>query len=208
MKQKKSVKPSYRFYRGCYRISRAIFGIFFRLEIIGREKIPKGAAMICSNHSSVIDPLLIAFAFGIGCFLHFIAKVEVFKIPILSFIVMKLGAISVDRAMMDVATIKKTFSYFKMGEKVAIFPEGTRKDILDTSAAKNGAVKIAEYAEVPIVPVYVPRKKNWFGKVSLVIGEPYYILKEDVKRTVVDYTRLSGDLMARIEALKPKVARS
>jgi len=199
-------RPSYKFYRGCYALSRAFLGIFFWLEIKGRERIPAGAAMICSNHSSMMDPLLIAFAFGKSCFLHFIAKIELFKIPIVSFIVIKLGAISVDRGMMDVATIKKTFSYFKNGEKVAIFPEGTRSAEIDGVAAKSGAVKIAEHASVPIIPIFVPRKKKWFSKVPLIIGEPYYIEKQDAKRTAEDYIRLSEELMARIEALNPAIA--
>ena len=206
MKKKLRWKPSHRFYTGCYYISRAFLSIFFWFDIRGREKIPQGAAMVCSNHSSIVDPILVAFAFGKSCFLHFIAKIEVFKIPVLSVIVIKLGAISVDRAMMDVATVKKTFSYFKHGEKVAIFPEGTRAAQLDEASAKNGAVKLAESAAVPIVPIFVPRKKKWFSKVSLVIGEPYFIEKQSARRTAEDYSRLSEDLMARIEALNPAAA--
>ncbi|MCL2392205.1 MAG: 1-acyl-sn-glycerol-3-phosphate acyltransferase [Oscillospiraceae bacterium] len=198
-------KPSHRFYRGCYNITWVLFGIVFWSDIKGREKIPTGAAMICSNHSSFFDPIFIAFAFGKEYFLHFFAKVELFRVPVLSWIITKLGAISVDRDMFDVTSMKRTLSYFKNGEKVAIFPEGTRA--ADLIESKKGAVKIAERAHVPLVPVFVPRKKKCFSKLHLVIGEPYYIEKQANKRTAEDYHRLSEELMAKIEALNPVQAQ-
>ena len=196
-------KASYRFYRGCYRVARAALGLIYRVEIRGKENIPSGAAMICANHSNLIDPIFIAFAFGIGCYLHFIAKIELFAVPVLSAVIIKLGAISVDREKMGSDTIKSTLKYFKNGEKVAIFPEGTRNQDPDAVSAKFGAVKIAERAGVPIVPVYVPRKKRLFGKIVMVIGKPYYIVKQGHKRSAEDYAGLSADLMGTIEALNP-----
>ena len=106
---------------------------------------------------------------------------------------------------MDVSTIKNTLAYFRNGEKVAIFPEGTRAFEADFSAAKNGAVKIAERAGVPVVPVFVPRKKKIFRRLPLVIGEPYYIEKQEKKRSADDYTHLAEDLMGRIEALNTSI---
>ncbi|MCL2365685.1 MAG: 1-acyl-sn-glycerol-3-phosphate acyltransferase [Oscillospiraceae bacterium] len=194
-------KASYRFYKGGYYVVRVIFSIFFRIHINGREHIPSGAAMVCANHSSVLDPIFVAFAAGSEHFLHFIAKVEIFKTPVLSFIVMKLGAISVDREMRDITTIKQSLSYFKNGEKVAIFPEGSRADKADEITAKTGAVKIAERAGVPIVPIYVPRRKHVFSRVNLVIGVPYHIEKSESKRTPEAYLQLSEQLMTTIEKL-------
>jgi len=196
-------KPSYRFYKGCFCVARAILSIFYWFDIKGRENIPSGAAMVCSNHSSLIDPLFIAFAFGIGCYLHFIAKIELYSIPILSAVIIKLGAISVDREMKDVATIKNTLKCFKNGEKVAIFPEGTRNPQGDTVAAKFGAVKIAERTGVPLIPIFVPRKKRLFSKISMVIGKPYKIEKQSEKRSAEEYALLSDALMEKIEALNP-----
>jgi len=198
------MKPSYRFYRGCYRFARVAFGIFIRLDVQGRENIPDGAALICANHSSIIDPVFLAFAFGIGCFTHFIAKVELFRIPVLSSLIKKLGAISVDRDGLDVGTIRSTLSYLKQGEKVAIFPEGTRSSKDDEVAAKRGAVKIAEHSGVPVVPVFIPRKKRMFRKLNLVIGEPYCITKEkESKRTQEEYSALADMLMEKIKSLNP-----
>ena len=205
---KRTVKPSYRFYRSAHRIARILFSILFRFECRGADNIPSGAAMVCSNHSSYFDPILIAFAFGAGCYLHFMAKVELFKAPVLAFVVAKLGAISVNRDTLDISTIKRTLDCFKNGEKVAIFPEGTRSSAADRITAKNGAVKIAERAGVPLLPIFVPRKKRLFGKVTLVIGEPYYLEKQSIKRSSDDYTQLAETLMKKIEALNPEGHRA
>jgi len=197
----KRAQPSFRFYRWAHRISRALLSIFFRFEFRGRERIPAGAAMICSNHSSLIDPLLLAYAFGVGCYIHFLAKKELFETPVVSFVVIKLGAISVNRDMMDVSAIKRTLEYFKNGEKVGIFPEGTRVSEAEHVAAKNGAVKIADRAEVPLIPVFIPRRKKFFSKLSVVIGEPYYIESNGGKRSSEEYSQLAEALMGKIEAL-------
>ena len=194
-------KPSYRFYRGCYRVARAIFGAAFRLRVSGGENIPRGAAMVCANHSSLIDPILIALAFGIDEFMHFIAKIELFRIPILSAAIAKLGAISVDRETTDIATIKATLTYFKNGGKVLIFPEGTRTHPGERIPAKPGAVRIAERAGVPLVPVFVPREKRLFRRLEVVIGKPYMVDKQGEKRHFEEYAALSGELMGKIEAL-------
>lgn len=195
------MRPSYKFYRGCYYLARPVIGIFYRLRVSGRENIPEGAAMVCGNHSSNIDPFLLAFAFGINCHIHVIGKIELFKIPIIAPLLKKLGMISVNRGILDGTAIKSTLGYLKKNEKVAIFPEGTRVSEHGEVSAKNGAVKLAERAGVPIVPVFLPRKKPLFRRVHLIIGEPYYIEKHSDKRSADDYARLADELMERIKAL-------
>jgi len=197
------MKSNYKFYRICYRIARALVGIVYGIDVQGKGNIPEGAVMICANHSSIIDPLFMAFAFGIDHHIHIVAKAELYKVPVLSAIVQGLGAIKVDRSINDVNSVKETLSYLKKGEKVAIFPEGTRKPVENAIEAKSGAVKVAEFAKVPVVPLYIPRKKTWFSKIHLVIGESYLIEKRSVKRTPDEYLRLTDSLMSRIEALNP-----
>jgi len=152
-----------------------------------------------------MDPIFVALVFGIDHFLHYIAKIELFRIPLLSAVVTKLGAISVDREISDITTIKKTLTYFRNGEKVVIFPEGTRTRQGETVEIKPGAVRVAERAGVPLVPVFIPRKKKLFGKVSIVIGQPYIIEKKAEKRRFEDYATLSEELMSKIEALGPEL---
>jgi len=151
----------------------------------------------------MIDPFLIAFAFGINCQMHIIAKKELFKIPLLAQLIRKLGMICVDRGILDAKATKTTLSYLKKDEKVLIFPEGTRVSEDDSVAAKNGAIKIAEHVGVPLVPVFLPRKKPLFRRIPLIIGAPYIVEKPLVKRTQDDYAVLSDLLMGRIKSLNP-----
>ena len=200
------MKPD-RFYQKCYRVVWFFVGVlFYNITIVGKENIPKGAAMACANHSSKIDPFLLAFVFGIEEQLHIIAKVSLFKIPLIARIIRKLGMISVDRDMSDVTTIKNTLAYLKKGEKVGIFPEGTRVSRDGEVKAKSGAVKIAERAGVPVIPIFIPRKKPLLRsrKITVVIGEPFVIEKQTEKRTPEDYTAIADDLMDKIAALDPK----
>ena len=74
------------------------------------------------------------------------------------------------------------------------------------SEAKSGAAMLAVRTGVPIVPVYIPEKKNWFRFTNIVIGEPYYPQVESKKGTAEEYKVIAEDLMERIHALEAKAA--
>ena len=194
-------EPAYRFYRRCFHIARVLFSMLFFYKVKGRENVPDGAAMVCPNHSSYFDPILVSLALGIEHYVHYVAKIELFNVPFLSPLIRKLGAISVDRNSSDISTIKASLKYLKKGEKVAIFPEGRRATADEEVSAKYGAVKLAERAGVPVVPIFVPRKKPLFRRLWLVVGEPYYIQAQETKRTADDYALLADSLMEKIESL-------
>jgi len=194
-------KESYKFYRGCHRFAGPVIRFFRPFTVIGGENMQSGAALVCSNHSAMIDPFLIALAFGIDTHVHVITKIELFKIPLISTLLWKLGMISVDRSINDIASIRNSLTYLKKGEKVVIFPEGTRASRHDEASAKIGAIRIAEHSGVPIIPVFIPRRKPFFVKSRIAFGEPYQIRKLPVKRTADDYRVLTEELMDKIQAL-------
>lgn len=194
-------KASKRFYKGCYLILGPVLRLFRPFRAIGRENMIEGAALVCANHSAMVDPLFIGMAFDKNTNIHVFAKAELYKVPFVSMLIQKLGTISVDRSTADITSIKTALSYLKNGEKVVVFPEGTRRAEHDDEAAKTGAVKLAERAAVPILPVFIPRKKPFFKRCTIVFGEPYYIEKQSGKRTPEDYAELSKDLMRRIHEL-------
>jgi len=200
LKRRDSI-ASYSFFRFAFRLAAPVICFFRPFEIVGRENMIAGAALVCSNHSAMIDPFQIAIAFGIDDSVHVIAKIELFRIPVLSTLLWKIGMICVDRSTNDIESIKTSLTYLKKGEKVVIFPEGTRLSEYDAHAAKSGAVKLAERAGVPIIPVFVTRKKPFFRKSKVVFGEPYFINKLDTKRHPDEYSKLSEELMEKIQAL-------
>ena len=178
-----------------------IWYLVFAMRCTGAENIPEGGAIVCANHSHFTDPIFAAVAVGRKNWMHFMGKAELFKNPILKWVFERLGAFAVNRGENDLTAIKTTMKYLKNGEKVFIFPEGTRVDADDAVAAKTGAVRLAGKLNVPIVPVYIPRKKKLFRRNDIVIGKPYYVGKV----THDNADALSAELMQQIAALKPEV---
>jgi len=167
----------------------------------GREKVPKGVALVCANHSSAIDPFLIAYSAGVRHPIRFMAKAELFKIPFIGFILRALGMFPVDRQGGGAGAIKGAMKYLKAGDKVGMFPEGTRISSEEASAAKNGAVRLAAKMGVPVVPVYVVRDKKVLRRNLMVFGEPYLIEVDKKTAKQEDYDRLAAEMMEKIRLL-------
>ena len=86
--------------------------------------------------------------------------------------------------------------YVRAGEKVGIFPEGTRVSTDGAVVAKPGAVRIAAKLRVPVVPVFVSRRKWIFRKVKIVIGEPIVI-----SANTEDFQLATNELMEKISEM-------
>lgn len=200
-------RRQYRFYSACCIILAPIFYFLFGLRVTGREKIPDGAAIVCANHSSFIDPVVLVFAFTRKYHLHLMAKVELFKNRLLGFFLRHIGTFPVDRSSTDIHAIKTALQYLRNGEKIGMFPEGTRVSEDDAVTAKNGAVKMADKTGAPIVPVYIPRRKGIFRKLPVVIGDPFYVNPEKRKLTGEEFASITEELMEKIKELKPEELR-
>lgn len=192
----------YRAYRRLHNFLSFILFPFFRIKSVGRENIPKGPALFCANHSSNFDPILMSIAIGIQHHPHYMAKIELFRIPVVSSVLKAIGSFPVDRSRNDINAIKTALKYLKAGEKVGIFPEGTRFRSDHESEAKRGAVKMADQMSVPVIPVYIPRNKKPFHRYTIVIGTPYLVNPERKKLTNADYDTIADTLMVKIAELK------
>lgn len=190
-----------KFYKFAYCLMAVVIRIVYRFRYKGRELVPEGPAIICAPHSSVIDPVLVYLAVGKKTQVHFMAKKELTKNRFVGTILHKCGAYFVDRGAADVTAIKTTIKHLREGDRVMIFPEGTRREEVDYSSAKKGAVRIAAKTGVPIVPVYVPRNKRFFHKVELIIGEAYFVPKPGPDDAPDYYDMRSEELMRKLEAL-------
>jgi len=196
------MKRSFLAYQRVYLIVSLIVALIFHVKVIGRENIPAGAAIICANHSSWADPFLIMTAIRNKEQLHMMAKKELFDFKPLGAILRGIGSFPVNRESADITAVKNTMNYLKEGEKVVIFPEGTRVDKDLSVRAKNGAVRIADKMKVPILPIYIPRRKKTFGKVEMVIGKPYYVNEEGLKLSNDEYNVRAQQMMEIIAGLK------
>ncbi len=177
------------------------FNLVHPCRTIGREHIPEGGALVCANHTRLSDPLLVIFAFRRKYQLRAMAKEELFHVPIVGPLLKKAGIFGVSRGQSDVSAIKTALRFLKSGEKVLMFPEGTRHKDGHTGEAKTGAAMLAVRSGVPIVPVYVPTEKKRFRRTTVVIGEPYLPQVSGKKGTAAEYHAIADDLMERIRAL-------
>lgn len=191
-----------RFYSRAFKVTYAILNFFFRYRFIGKENIPEGAAIVCANHTSFNDAFFLAHTFDPYTRLHIMGKAELFSLPLLSRLLLFLGMIPVDRENADINSVKMTLTYLRAGEKVAIFPQGTRVDSDDAVAAKSGAVRISVKAGVPILPVFIPRKKRIFKKTIIVIGQPYMVAEKGEKLSQTESSERAEAIMSKIWALE------
>ncbi len=147
----------------------------WRIKVVGKEnELENKAYLICSNHMSMLDPVVIGAAIKHNP--KYMAKAEVMRVPVLKGLLKALGAFSVDRGGSDVAAIKKTINLLKDGESVVMFPQGTRHKGVDpkTTSVKFGCSMIAQRAEVGVLPVFIKVKNHRvkiFRKTVVIIGK-------------------------------------
>ena len=148
----------YRFLKG---MLLGIIKLLFRIKAVGRENEPKeGAYIICSNHISFADVILIGAV--IKRPVRFLAKAELFKIPLLGAFFKAMGAVPIKRGSADVGAIKASLNLLEEKQVVAVFPQGTRcpgVELADTDV-KSGAAMMAYRAQSPVLPIYIDTKKN------------------------------------------------
>ena len=152
---------------------------FFRIHAHNPENEPReedGPYIICSNHISNADPIFLC-AVTSEQQPHFMAKKELFKVPILNKIVKALGAFPVDRKGADVGAIRRTIKMLEEGKCIGIFPQGHRYKGVDPreTEVKSGLGMIAVKAQANILPCYIKMKKRrWslFRRVDVYIGKP------------------------------------
>ncbi len=189
-------------YRFLYVFVMNVFRVFHPVRAIGRENLPEGAALICANHTAYADPLMMVLAAGRRNPLRIMAKEELFKIPIVGPVLRWVGMFGVNRGKNDMGAIRRAIQVLKEGSKMMLFPQGTRVSEEDSVSAKTGAVMIAMRSGAPLVPVYIPAKKKWFRRSTVVIGEPYYPELAGKRASQQEYQTIADDLLARIYALK------
>lgn len=171
--------------------------LHFRLHITGRENMPEGGCVVCPNHNHNSDPPLAACGISRRYPIRIMAKKELFEVRGLGRLITWLGAFPVDRSRADLSAIKTALQAVRDGDKLLIFPQGTRGAGEDT--AKDGAAMLALKTRAPIVPVYITEHKKRHGRVNVVVGKPFL---PDPKSK--DYAALSHEIMHRIYALKPE----
>ena len=191
-----------RHYRFAYCFIIPVIRLLFPMRIHHAERIPDGPMVVCAPHSALVDPILIMSMLSIRRYPRFLAKKELFSIPVVGAFLRWIGMIPVDRGKADISSIKAALKVLKEEGIIGIFPEGTRVQEEQASQAKTGAVMLASRTGVPILPIWMPRKKRLFRRVDLVVGEPYGL---PALRGNAEYHPHAEELMRRIGLLQKEV---
>jgi len=171
-----------------------------KVTVKGRSNIDSsGSYIYMSNHLSNFDiPVLLAY---LPVQFRWLAKAELFKIPLFGYAMQRAGYISIDRSNFRsaVQSLKRAAKNIRDGVSVLIFPEGTRSQDCNIQQFKKGGFVLAVDSGVPIIPVIIhgtwpimPKKRILFkpGNVILEIAKP-------IKSS--DYTRKTKeDLMEKV----------
>jgi len=174
-----------------------IFKLLFRGELVGVNNVPdKSSFIIVSNHGSLLDPPFLGHALGRK--VSFMAKQELFHIPLLSQIIKACGAYPVKRGLVDKNSIIQASKKLMNNEIIGIFIDGTRQKDGFVNKPKNGAALIASKTKKLLLPVAIINSHRlvrfkfflpFFNKVIIRIGKPInYPLstsKADITETTI-----------------------
>tara|TARA_Y100001970_G_C14136769_1_gene804716 strand:- start:672 stop:1292 length:621 start_codon:yes stop_codon:yes gene_type:complete len=157
-----------------------IYKFIFRGRLIGKENIPQKVSFIMvSNHGSLLDPPLLGHALGRN--ISFMAKAELFKIPLLGFIIRACGAYPVKRGIADKNTIKIACDKLSENNCIGIFIDGTRQKNGRVNKPKKGAALLACKNKKLLLPVAIINSHRLirfrffipiFTKIIIKVGPP------------------------------------
>ena len=183
-----------------------IFKLLFRGKVEGEKNIPKGNSfIIVSNHGSLLDPPFLGHALGLK--VSFMAKQELFNVPILSQIIKACGAYPVKRGTVNKSSILVAANKLFNKEIIGIFIDGTRQKDGYVNKPKKGAALIASKTKKLLLPVAIinshrlVRFKNFFpvfNKVIIKIGKP---IDYPLSNSKDDIEQITNEIKRKINML-------
>ena len=163
----KKKRPRQSFVYGCvsYLFVFPIFRFLFRGRTIGISNVPStGGVVVVSNHGSHLDPPILGHALCRP--VAFMAKSELFMIPILSSIISACGAYPVKRGAGDREALRTASNRLIEGWATGVFLDGTRQENGRVNHPKAGAALLAARTGCPILPVAIVNSHRAFPKSS------------------------------------------
>lgn len=190
-----------KFYRIIYTIAAPIIHLLFPCRVVELEDFPEEGALLCANHASGWDPIIIALNLPRDSRLTVMAKDSLFRIPLLGFFLKKLGIFPVKRGGNDLTAMKTAMKVLGGGNRLLVFPEGTRVEEQGEVEAKGGVTMMATRTGVPMVPIYCGGKHKFLRKTTIVFGKPYMPVIAGRRPTPDENRAIAREILDRIYAL-------
>ena len=149
----------------------AVTQILFPFKLVRKEKVKDGACVLVGNHYRIWD--IVHMACTTREKVHFITKKQLYKNKFLAHLCDIVEAIPVSRDGQDAKAVMTALRYLKNGDKISMFPEGTRnRTDEDLLPLKGGAAMFAIKAKAPVYPVMCPHKTRLFRRTKILVGDP------------------------------------
>lgn len=186
-----------------YKIARVIcivvLRLYYSIEICfeGSSSDVDGGAIVCANHSTNLDPVLVAIS--VKKQVRFMAKKELFSSAFRRYFLNVLGAFPVNRGENDIKSMKTAIRVVKDGGVLGLFPEGTRNIAGEDMEAKAGVGFIVAKTGKPVIPITIHSGMKFRSKIQIKVGKPIdFSAYEGRKLTSEDYRQISGVIMDEI----------
>jgi 1-acyl-sn-glycerol-3-phosphate acyltransferase len=185
-----------------YSFVRAVVGgalkPYYRIKTIGLENFPKdGGVLLCANHIDNLDPPVVGITATRP--VHFMAKEELFSVPILGKLVPYLNAFPVKRGMSDREALRKGLGILKEGKVLGLFPEGTRSKDGELKQGLAGAGFFALRTDAQVVPCAIIGPYKAFQPLKVIYGKP--IPMEELRSTKASAEETTAVIMNSIKHL-------
>ncbi len=194
-------------------LTRWLARLCFRIEARGAEHLPwTGPLLVVTNHSSLLDPPLVGAVTPRP--LHYMAKAELFRIPLFGRLIRAVNARPVRRGGSDPAALREALRILEAGGALLVFPEATRGPEGVLREARPGAGMLAVLSGAPVVPVYIsgtgrawPRGRMFPrpAKVRVHFGKPLHFEGDSRRDRKAQYVAASRGMMAAIATLKEDI---
>lgn len=184
-----------------------LFGSVWRMRAHGRENVPKtGPLIVACNHVSNLDPPVL----GTACprRISYMAKQELFAIPVLGPLISAVGAYPVDRKGSATAAVKRSVEVLRSGGVVGIFPEGGR-NITGENEVREGVALLASLGKAPVVPACIvgTGQAGRLAQFHVIFGKPLS-LPRDRKASREEMANFTAEVMRAIRSLPESIGRA
>ncbi len=183
--------------------------IFCRLKVVGEGHVPShGGVIVAANHNSYFDIPLLASALSRP--VDHIAKIELFRNPLIGFLFRNLGGFPVRRGRVDRSALNESLKRLLGGRALMVYPEGTRSPDGALLPPKLGIGWLVAHSQVSVVPAYIQGTNpvRFFHPVVIVFGKPLNYA-EKIKaaedggiHTKMLYATIARDVMANVQRLR------